>query len=264
MLAKDLCIKAAATGEAVNAIKQLYQPLFKPATMATNKVVPMDVMTSALGNAFRSERLIYRALEDNDADLDFIFTHLESDPVNAALSNPSIHRPVSKKVIDERFKLMIKTAMLATMICLPDGPSGESKPIGYVSIKENLPFQRRGLLGIQISPAYQVSSHISDSVHNHLVCVLTGECAEQNKGYGTEVINWAIDWAFTWGGLHSLALGASLYNERAVSVYRKAGFKQEGVSREAVYRNRKWHDVVQMAILENEWEELRRVAKSQE
>ncbi|KAI1161200.1 acyl-CoA N-acyltransferase [Nemania serpens] len=200
----------------------------------------MDVMTSALGNAFRSERLIYRALEDNDADLDFIFTHLESDPVNAALSNPSIHRPVSKKVIDERFKLMIKTAMLATMICLPDGPSGESKPIGYVSIKENLPFQRRGLLGIQISPAYQ------------------------NKGYGTEVINWAIDWAFTWGGLHSLALGASLYNERAVSVYRKAGFKQEGVSREAVYRNRKWHDVVQMAILENEWEELRRVAKSQE
>ncbi|KAI1118446.1 acyl-CoA N-acyltransferase [Nemania sp. NC0429] len=209
--------------------------------MATKKeVVPMDVMTSALGNAFRSERLIYRALEDNDADLDFIFTHLESDPVTAALSNPSIHRPVSKKVIDERFKLLIKTAMLATMVCLPDGPSGEPTPIGYVSVKEYLPFQRRGLLGIQISPAYQ------------------------NKGYGTEVINWAIDWAFRWGGLHSLALGASLYNERAVSVYRKAGFKQEGVSREAVYRDRKWHDVVQMAILENEWEELRGLAKGRE
>lgn len=221
----------------------------------------MDVMTSALGNAFRSERLIYRALEDNDADLGFIFTHLGSDPVTAALSNPSIHSPANRQVIDERFKSMIKTSMLATMICLPDGPSGELKPIGYVSIKENLPFQRRGILGIQISPAYQVGSHTSDFIYNYQACVLTGDCAEQNKGYGTEVINWAIDWAFRWGGLHSLALGASLYNERAVSVYRKAGFKQEGVSREAVYRDRRWHDVVSMAILESEWEDLRGVAK---
>ncbi|KAK5626954.1 hypothetical protein RRF57_002669 [Xylaria bambusicola] len=73
-------------------------------------------------------------------------------------------------------------------------------------------------------------------------------------GYGFEAINWAMDWSFKWGGLHSLALGASLYNERAVAVYRKAGFRQEGVSKEAVYRNRKWWDTVQMAILEQEWE----------
>ena len=61
-----------------------------------------------------------------------------------------------------------------------------------------------------------------------------------------------MDWAFKWGGLHSLTLGASLYNERAVAVYTKAGFRQEGVSKEVIYRNRKWWDTVQLSILEQE------------
>ncbi|KAJ8124270.1 hypothetical protein O1611_g9371 [Lasiodiplodia mahajangana] len=192
----------------------------------------MDFMTSAIGAAFRSGRLIYRAIEDNEADRNFYFTQLLSDPVTSALGDPSIHRPKSKSLGDQWVENS-KHALLAVMVCLPGDTSREPKPIGYVTVREAQPYQRRGMLSIQITPAYQ------------------------NKGYGFEVVNWAMDWSFRWGGLHSLALGASLYNERAVAVYRKAGFRQEGISKEAIYRNRKWWDTVQMAILEQEWEALR-------
>ncbi|KAI3325586.1 acyl-CoA N-acyltransferase [Xylariaceae sp. AK1471] len=81
----------------------------------------------------------------------------------------------------------------------------------------------------------------------------------ENSGYGTEAINWAMDWSFRWAGVHSLVVEVAAYNERAIAVFKKAGFKQEGVSREVIYRDRKWHDVVQLAILEHEWEALRSI-----
>ncbi|KAI1295166.1 acyl-CoA N-acyltransferase [Xylaria venustula] len=192
-----------------------------------------DTIMTALGGAFRSERLIYRAIEDCEADRSFIFTQLFSDELTASLADPSIHRPKNRKECDKEVATLIENPLLSVMICLPGDHSDAPIPIGVISIR-NLPqYQRRATLGIRIAPEYQ------------------------NKGYGSEVINWAMDWSFKWGGLHSLTLGASLYNERAVAVYRKAGFRQEGVSKEAVYRNRKWWDTVQMAILEHEWEALR-------
>ncbi|KAI0430309.1 acyl-CoA N-acyltransferase [Xylaria sp. FL1042] len=193
----------------------------------------MDFMTIALGGAFRSERLVYRAIEDNETDKSFIFTQLMLDPVTSSLSDPSIHRPKTRKESDQQVDALIRSSLLAVLICLPGDDSNAPVPIGLISIKDLPVYQRRATLGIQIASAYQ------------------------NKGYGSEVINWAMDWSFKWGGLHSLTLGASLYNERAVAVYKKAGFRQEGVSKEAVYRNRKWWDTVQMAILEHEWEALR-------
>ncbi|KAI0465519.1 acyl-CoA N-acyltransferase [Xylaria cf. heliscus] len=196
----------------------------------------MNTMIDAIGSAFRSERLTYRAIEDNEADKSFIFTHL-SDPVTHALANPAIHRPLTRKISDEKTVARLRDAMLAVMICVTGDSPASPEPIGCCWIVEAQPYQRRGSLGIWISTAHQ------------------------NKGYGFEAVNWAMDWAFKWGGLHSLVLGASLYNERAVAVYKKAGFKQEGVSREAVYRDRKWLDTVQLAILEQEWEELRGIKK---
>ncbi|KAI0522038.1 acyl-CoA N-acyltransferase [Xylaria bambusicola] len=193
----------------------------------------MDCITSALAGAFRSKRLVYRAIEDNDADKSFLYTQLQLDPATSALSDPSIHRPSNRKESDQWVDILVSNPLLSVMICLPGDSLKDFVPIGYISIKGLPMYQRRASLSIQIAPAYQ------------------------NRGYGSEVINWAMDWSFKWGGLHSLTLGASLYNERAVAVYRKAGFRQEGISKEAVYRNRKWWDTVQMAILEQEWEALR-------
>ncbi|KAI0150147.1 acyl-CoA N-acyltransferase [Xylariaceae sp. FL1272] len=198
----------------------------------------MDFMTTAIADAFRSARLIYRALEDNEADRNFVFQELNSDHITRALGDPSIHKPSSRLTSDKDFDLLLNNPLLSVVVCLPGDDTKGPEPIGFVSIKHLPSYQRRGSMGIKIAPKHQ------------------------NKGYGSEVVSWAMDWAFKWGGLHSLCLGASLYNERAVAVYEKAGFRREGVSKEAVYRNRRWWDTVQMAILEHEWEALRGISGS--
>lgn len=41
--------------------------------------------------------------------------------------------------------------------------------------------------------------------------------------------------------------------KKAISLYRKIGFKHEGVSRESLYRNGQWHDIIHMGILQDEY-----------
>jgi hypothetical protein len=125
----------------------------------------MNTMIDAIGSAFRSERLTYRAIEDKEADKDFVFTHL-SDPVTYALSNPSIHRPVNRKTSDEKTVAGITDSLLAVMICLTGDSPATSEPIGCLWITEAQYYQRRGFLGIRLSPAHQVSGEGLLSVDN--------------------------------------------------------------------------------------------------
>jgi RimJ/RimL family protein N-acetyltransferase len=43
------------------------------------------------------------------------------------------------------------------------------------------------------------------------------------------------------------------FNERAIRCYEKLGFIKEGVSREAVYKEGRYCNVVNMGILKEEW-----------
>ncbi|TFY73946.1 hypothetical protein EWM64_g10066 [Hericium alpestre] len=73
------------------------------------------------------------------------------------------------------------------------------------------------------------------------------------NGYGTEVMRWLVERGFEGLGLHRLALGVFETNERAVAVYKKVGFVQEGRNRKAVWIEGRWWDVILMAILEDEY-----------
>ncbi len=50
-------------------------------------------------------------------------------------------------------------------------------------------------------------------------------------------------------------LTVSSLNTGGVKAYLKAGFQQEGVLRQACYRDGAYHDKIVMAILRPEWEE---------
>jgi RimJ/RimL family protein N-acetyltransferase len=54
-------------------------------------------------------------------------------------------------------------------------------------------------------------------------------------------------------GLHRIALSVFAFNERAVRAYRKAGFRLEGRLREAIWRDGRYWDELQMGILADEW-----------
>jgi RimJ/RimL family protein N-acetyltransferase len=73
------------------------------------------------------------------------------------------------------------------------------------------------------------------------------------KGYGTEAMWLLLDYGFTVLGLHNIMLETYAYNERALSSYRKVGFKEIGRRREAQRLGDRRYDVVYMDILRGEF-----------
>ncbi|KIY65699.1 acyl-CoA N-acyltransferase [Cylindrobasidium torrendii FP15055 ss-10] len=74
-----------------------------------------------------------------------------------------------------------------------------------------------------------------------------------SKGYGTEVLTWLINYVFVELGLHWLALDVFASNTRAIRLYQRLGFMEEGREREAYWNSGKWEDVVKMSMLESDW-----------
>lgn len=73
------------------------------------------------------------------------------------------------------------------------------------------------------------------------------------RGYGSEATKLMLEYGFKNLKLHRIQLIVLDLNERAQQVYRKMGFVEEGIQREALLINNKWHNVVLMGILENEF-----------
>ena len=74
------------------------------------------------------------------------------------------------------------------------------------------------------------------------------------KGYGTEAIELLLDHAFGTTPLHRIRLGVYAFNDRARHVYKKVGFVEEGVERDALLWDGEWHDAVLMAVLRPDWQ----------
>jgi RimJ/RimL family protein N-acetyltransferase len=74
-----------------------------------------------------------------------------------------------------------------------------------------------------------------------------------NKGYGTEAMVLALNYGFGMLNLHRIELEAFAFNERAIHVYEKIGFKKEGIRRDGWFYNHRYYDMVSMSILEDEF-----------
>jgi len=74
-----------------------------------------------------------------------------------------------------------------------------------------------------------------------------------NKGYGSEAMRLMLKHGFEDLKLHRIELGVYAFNPRALHVYEKLGFKREGVKRDAIYTDGRFHDMILMAMLEEEF-----------
>ena len=83
-----------------------------------------------------------------------------------------------------------------------------------------------------------------------------GETEYWNKGYGTDVMNVLLRFAFTEINLRRVSLGVFEYNPRAIRSYEKAGFRHEGRMRRLLNREGRRWDNLFMGILREEWLEL--------
>jgi diamine N-acetyltransferase len=83
--------------------------------------------------------------------------------------------------------------------------------------------------------------------------IVIGERPFWSQGYGTDAIRTLLRFAFRQMNLHRVFLRVFEYNQRAMRCYEKCGFKLEGRLRQAHFHAGRYHDVVIMGILQEEF-----------
>jgi RimJ/RimL family protein N-acetyltransferase len=86
--------------------------------------------------------------------------------------------------------------------------------------------------------------------------IALGDRAYWGKGYGREAMELILKFAFHELNLHRVQLDVFGYNERAISLYRKLGFVQEGVFREYLSRDGRRYDMLLFGLLRHEWQQI--------
>lgn len=90
---------------------------------------------------------------------------------------------------------------------------------------------------------------------NFRICLFCA--AQRGKGIGTWAVENTRDFAFADLQLHRLELDVFSFNPRAEKAYKKAGFRVEGILRDAVRDKGQYADDILMAILEDEWRAIK-------
>ncbi|RAO70559.1 uncharacterized protein BHQ10_006571 [Talaromyces amestolkiae] len=185
-----------------------------------------------MAGAFKSARLTYRAIENNDKDNAFIHS-LRLESGSRATNEPTLFKPVNKASTVLAAAEIRDESYMAVLICLPADDFEPERPIGRIDLhpepKKLLQHHRNAEVGIQIKEEYQ------------------------RRGYGTEAIEWILEWAFKYGGLHRVAMSSFSFSPGARRLYERLGFVYEGLLREVMWFDGGWHDIVCQSMLEDEW-----------
>jgi RimJ/RimL family protein N-acetyltransferase len=87
--------------------------------------------------------------------------------------------------------------------------------------------------------------------------IMIGDISQQGKGYGQDALKAMINYAFTQQKAERVFIMPRVTNKRAIHVYEKVGFKKEGVLRHYEKFEGLWIDSLMMAILRDEFKQLR-------
>ena len=85
--------------------------------------------------------------------------------------------------------------------------------------------------------------------------IVIGDKDRRGDGLGPEAMHLFFRYAFHGLNLRRICLQVCELNHNAISVYKRFGFKEEGVLREHVYFGGRYHDVVCMALFAQEYAE---------
>lgn len=79
----------------------------------------------------------------------------------------------------------------------------------------------------------------------------------RGRGYATDAVMAMMRYAFEYMNLHRLEGFCIDYNNNSKKLYiDRCGWKNEGIKREAIYKNNEYHDLHIMGILKSEYKEL--------
>lgn len=93
--------------------------------------------------------------------------------------------------------------------------------------------------------------------HN-LCCVLGGDIHKDFRGKGHGKMMWMLmlSRCFDDFNLHRVSLTTAEYNAVGRHIYEKLGFKEEGLFKESLWRDGRFHDQVLMFMLKRDWQSM--------
>lgn len=86
-----------------------------------------------------------------------------------------------------------------------------------------------------------------------VVGIFIGDKDYLGKGYGTDAMKVLMHFIFEQMNIHKIKLNVFSFNKRAIKSYEKCGFKVEGILRDELFVDGKYHDEVSMGILREEY-----------
>jgi RimJ/RimL family protein N-acetyltransferase len=86
--------------------------------------------------------------------------------------------------------------------------------------------------------------------------IAVGDKRYWDRGFGSDAVRTLLHHGFETLNLHRIYLYVFEDNERAIKVYLRQGFQEEGRLREHSYRVGSYRDLIVMGILRREWEEM--------
>lgn len=90
---------------------------------------------------------------------------------------------------------------------------------------------------------------ITELHHSGEFGIFIGEENSIGKGFGFKATKMFVNFGFSYLNLHRISLRVLSGNRNAYKIYLSVGFKQEGVFRDMVYIDGRYHDVIFMAKL---------------
>ena len=94
-----------------------------------------------------------------------------------------------------------------------------------------------------------------DNVSRKAEMAMVLQAQHAGQGIGTQAGELLMDFAFRQMNLNRVHLRVYADNLRAIRLYRKLGFRQEGCLREDTYRDGAYRDTLAMGLLRREWME---------
>ena len=88
---------------------------------------------------------------------------------------------------------------------------------------------------------------------NCTIGIMIGDKEYWSKGYGSDALKILIKFIFEELNINKIKLGVFAFNERAKACYKNIGFKEEGLLKNEIFREGKYHDEILMALFAKDY-----------
>ncbi|KAF2174070.1 hypothetical protein M409DRAFT_48954 [Zasmidium cellare ATCC 36951] len=189
---------------------------------------------------WNSAHLSYRAVEQDDETGVLYQLGRDAEAFNNAV--PFMPTPQGSNAA-KSYKTYLESCLLGVIICVTP-----STPAKIESYQPSHPDPGEAVGVLTLTGPGQGREH-----HGRADIAISILAPHRGKGYGSEAIQWALCWGFSFARLHRIGIGAIEFNKSAKKLYLKLGFAEESVKRDFAWKYGRWWSFWEASMLEDEW-----------